>query len=92
MKVIIFSIFGELEIQMGRDIHGSKRKPNLLMERIDFFIVSGSVTSLTIDADIYPTFLSDHAIPHITLADETGDTGPGYWKLNVSLLEQDDIM
>ena len=40
---------------------------------------------------IDPSFASDHAIPHFTLKDScAGDKGPGYWKLNVKHLYDED--
>ena len=69
-----------------------KSSPRIMMERIDFVLMSCNLTSFVIDADIDPTFMSDHSIPHVTLKDEsTKDKGPGYWKLNVKHLEQSEF-
>ena len=57
------------------------------MERLDYFLVSGSMTSNIVLTDIDPKFASDHAIRHFSFNIGTQDNGPSYWKLNTSLLE-----
>ena len=64
-----------------------KKKPHILMERIDFFLVSSTMSSLILHADIEPGFMNDHSIPTLLIKSGFDDKGPGYWKLNVKLLE-----
>ena len=66
-----------------------KKNPSLVFERLDFFLVSTSLSSLILDADIDPAFLSDHSLPHITLRSILPDCGPGFWRLNMKLLEDE---
>ena len=69
-----------------------KTKPYLLMERLDYILVSNNLTSYILTTDIDPTFMSDHAIPHVTLKDVAEATkGPGYWKLNVQHLQDQEF-
>lgn len=68
-----------------------RNEPNILMERIDYFLISSALVQNIVKTDILLSFVSDHApvliqlqiIPHIP--------GKGYWKLNNSLLN-DDIL
>ena len=67
-----------------------KSRPYVLMERLDFFLISGSLTGSILCCDIDSSFMSDHAIPYITLFDLEGYfRGPGYWKLNTKSLEEE---
>ena len=64
-----------------------RKNPYKLLERLDIIIVSANLSAKILDADIDPTYLSDHAIPHITFSDlQASQKGPGYWKLNVNHL------
>ena len=62
------------------------------MERLDYFLVSGAMTSNVLFTDIDPKFASDHAIPHFSYNVASKDNGPGYWKLNTSLLEYEEYV
>ena len=69
-----------------------KKKPYKMMERIDLFLVSAQLSSLINVTDIEPMFMSDHAIPLISLNLLTVDKGPGYWKFNSKFLRYDDYL
>ena len=68
-----------------------KAKPYVLMERIDFFLISFHLQQMISLTEILPAFNSDHAIPvmNVTIT-KTTEKGPGYWKLNCSLLKDDN--
>ena len=69
-----------------------RKKPHVLMERLDYIFVSGSLSNRILDSGIEPSYLSDHAIPHVTFSDaEIDQKGPGYWKLNIKHLEDEDF-
>ena len=69
-----------------------KTKPRLLMERLDYIFISNNLSSYIMSTDIDPTFMSDHAIPHISLQDVAGATkGPGFWKLNIAHLQDNEF-
>ena len=62
-------------------------KPNLIMERLDYFLVSGSVSNIVTITDIEPSFMSDHSIPFIACKIQSVEYGPGYWKIDSELLD-----
>ena len=66
----------------------SRSKPHIIMERIDYFLLSFQLTQTVRYTDIIPSYMSDHAIPIVKIrVAEVPPRGPGYWKLNNSLLE-----
>ena len=60
---------------------------NRIYERLDFFLVSDQLLDNITHTDIIPAFMSDHAIPIINYECCQQKRGPGFWKLNISLLE-----
>ena len=72
-----------------------KNKP-IVKERLDFFLISADLSTRVLISDIDPRFCSDHAIPLIEVDFGECCRGPGFWKLNCSLLEckgyQEDII
>ena len=69
-----------------------RKRPNIIFERLDYFLVSAGLSSVILDTDIDPAFLSDHSIPHITFRACVPDSGPGFWKFNVKLLEDEGFV
>ena len=69
-----------------------KHKPFILMERLDYFLISANLSAQVAIVGIDPKFLSDHAILTITLYDPIADFGPGYWKLDIRLLDREDFL
>ena len=63
------------------------------MERLDYILLSGSLTNEIVSSGIEPAFMSDHSIPHVTFScpDNTGK-GPGYWKLNIKYLQNPEYL
>ena len=68
----------------------SKDKPKLVMVRLDYFLISRSLIKYVTKSDILPKYLSDHDSPYFIIKFSQVKRGPGYWKLNVSLLEYND--
>ena len=64
-----------------------RRKPSVIQCRLDFFLVSSSLINITQSAVIKNGFLSDHSIVNLGINVDTKPRGPGYWKLNCSLLK-----
>ncbi len=58
------------------------------MSCIDFHLVSFSLSGLISDSLIKPGFRSDHSSPIITIECNNNTRGPGYWKLNCSVLRE----
>ena len=70
-----------------------KSKPRILMERLDYILLSANLTNEVMDAGIDPTFKSDHAIPYVMFSDKVTSTkGPGYWKFNTKYLEDPEYL
>ena len=59
------------------------------MEHLDYILVSEPLNLLDLidQSDIDPSFKSDHAMLLINLVENTHTGGPGFWRLNKSLLE-----
>ena len=70
-----------------------KTRYGFRQSRIDFFVVP-SFLEFTIDnTDIIPGFRSDHSLLSLTLnVEDTPTRGPGLWKLNISLLQNEDYV
>ena len=65
-----------------------RQKTPLIQCRLDFFLTSDHIYDSISDLDIIPTIHSDHSA--ITLSFQTinsANRGPGFWKLNNSLLK-----
>ena len=54
--------------------------------RLDFFLISSSLIPALTNADILTGFKSDHSLITLTLMNNSNPRGPGFWKLNASLL------
>ena len=63
-----------------------KIKPKPIFERLDYILVSEVLQQFVTESDIIPSHCSDHAIPTLSFDFNTFKRGPGYWKLNTSLL------
>ena len=66
-----------------------KSKPKPSFKRLDYFLVSASVARQVTNTVIKPAFRSDHAFPVMIYKLVQEGKGPGYWKLNTSLLEEE---
>lgn len=69
-------------------------KTGSAQSRIDFWLISDSFNKNDIDVDISPTPLTDHKAIHIKIklsAFKKCDAQSAYWKLNSSLLLNDDV-
>ena len=62
-----------------------KKSPDLCC-RLDYFLVSKSLLSSVKDANIYQATKTDHKIISVTFDFDISPRGPGFWKLNSSLL------
>ena len=54
--------------------------------RLDYFMISSSLTTEITNADILPGYKTDHSLITIHLASSSNPRGPGFWKLNTSFL------
>ena len=61
--------------------------------RLDMFWISSFFTENVLEADIYPFFRSDHSYVFLKLKfPSLPDRGSGVWKLNTSLLQDDQLV
>ena len=55
--------------------------------RLDFFLISSSLSTDALEADILPGFKTDHSLITLSLGTKTNPRGPGFWKLNSHFLK-----
>ena len=71
----------------------SWRRKNLIKQaRLDYFLVSESLTDLIADCNIKPGYRSDHSILELNLVVNPFQRGRGLWKLNCSLLKNPEYL
>ena len=68
-----------------------RTKPEI-HSRLDFFLVSASLTPTIRNADILPGYKTDHSLITIHLANNNNPRDPGFWKLNTSFLLDDEYV
>ena len=68
-----------------------RTKPEI-HSRLDFFLVSASLTPTIRNADILPGYKTDHSLITIHLANNNNPRGSGFWKLNTSFLLDDEYV
>ena len=66
-----------------------RRKPKLSASRIDYFLISDCLMNKTGSAEIHPCTLSDHSSITIQINTESQKRGPGMWRFNNTLLNND---
>ena len=59
---------------------------------LDFFLISVSLPGRILKADILPGYKTDHSLCNIVINYRTQHRGPGFWKLNSSLLGEIDYV
>ena len=57
--------------------------------RLDFVLVSQSILGNVTRTDITPGFQTDHSMISLNISSHTNKRGPGFWKLNTSLLNEE---
>ena len=66
--------------------------PKHVLSRIDFHLVSFGIVGRVSESCIKPGFRSDHSAPIIKVEFHSNSRGPGYWKMNTSLLRDADYI
>ena len=76
-----------------RDLHPNEQrftwrrnKPEIHC-RLDFFLISSSLSTDALEANILPGFKTDHSLISLSLSTNTNPRGPGFWKLNSHFLK-----
>ena len=60
---------------------------------LDYWLISNSLQDLVTSTDIIPAIKTDHAAISIQLTNgENSIRGPGYWKMNTSILDEDEYL
>ena len=59
------------------------------MCRLDFFLLSESLSGYYRDSDIVPGYKSDHSCVTLTLDGKEDKRGKGFWKFNSALLQEE---
>ena len=62
-----------------------RRKPDIQC-RLDFFLISSSLCTNTLETDILPGYKTDHSLITLSVSTQSNPRGPSFWKLNTSLL------
>ena len=62
-----------------------RKNPNIQC-RLDFFLISSSLCTDISETDILPGYKTDHSLVTLAIDLHTNPRGPGFWKLNTSLL------
>ena len=70
----------------------SQKSPQIFC-RLDYWLVSNNLQDFVNSTEITPAIKTDHAAIEITLTDSYQNAkGPGLWKMNVSLLEDENYL
>ena len=63
-----------------------RNKPGIYC-RLDFFLISSTLSTDALEADILPGFKTDHSLINLSLGTKTNPREPRYWKLNSHFLK-----
>ena len=96
-RIVLNKIKEELElIDIWRYQHHSDKEftwkkfnPDIILERLDYFLVSADLKDKCVRTDIVPSVQTDHDIPTLTIKNNKLRRGPGFWKFNTSLLQDE---
>ena len=68
------------------------RPANKSASRIDFFLTPQSILDLTTDCNIVPAVCTDHSLVELSIEFSKTTRGPGFWKLNNTLLFEENYV
>ena len=69
----------------------SQKSPTILC-RLDFWLISNNLCDFVDSTDIIPAIRTDHAAISIVFGRIGEAKGPGMWKMNASLLDDDEYL
>ena len=85
-------IFGVLRTLLLLVSHGAKAPPFIFC-RLDYWLISDSLHDLVTQVDIIASIKTDHSAVVLELKEiEESCKGPGFWKLNTSLLTRPEYV
>ena len=67
-------------------------RPHPMFSRLDYWLITEAALQYVRNIEILPSYNSDHSLVVMTLAFEPFKRGPGYWKLNTTLLRDPDYV
>ena len=67
-----------------------RSNPMLIQCQLHFFLISQALIQLTASVGIIPGVLSDHSIISLNFYAKENKKGSSYWKLNTSILEEEE--
>lgn len=67
----------------------SQKNPTVLC-RLDFFLITKGLESISIKSDIHYVPHTDHKMISLRIQGQAAERGPGFWKLNSSFMEDED--
>ena len=75
-----------------RSFTWSQKSPRIFC-RLDYWLISNNLNDLVKSSDIIPAIRTDHDAISIEFGElENGNKGPGYWKMNCSILKDDEYV
>ena len=91
---LALTIFGALKIQTPVASHGAKITPSFFVFcTLDYWLISDKLNDLVTQVDIQALIKTNHSSIILELEDiKKGPRGPGFWKLNTSLLARSDYV
>lgn len=69
-----------------------RKEPEVVASHLDFWLISGDLAPLCDSTGLLPCFVSDHLSIYITLKTNQQERGKGVWKLNNSLLDDENYV
>ena len=69
-----------------------RRKTPKIHCQLDFFLVRQSIATITQTIDIVPGYKTDHSMIALIISLHSNQRGNGFWKLNTSLLSDEDYV
>ena len=69
----------------------SQKSPTILC-RLDFWLISNNLCDFVNSTDIIPAIRTDHAAISLILGEIGEAKGPGMWKMNASLLDDEEYL
>ena len=70
----------------------SRRKPHFQASRIDYALISIGLESSVQNICYLQSIMTDHSAMYISIKFDKHDRGPGYWKMNTSILTKADVI
>ena len=89
-NLALTDIWGTMNPKRGK-YTWRRRKPEIQC-RLDFFLISSSLICDTNITDIVPGYKTDHSMILLKIALHHNPRGRGFWKLNTSLLAEDQYL